>query len=158
MLSSFWDCQQLSTGVYDVDNKKICTITTATDVLYTRMVISTTLTSTNSCEPSLEKLANRAKFANLLAKQLDGSARLEVYRIKSDTLSLLLIKRWALVDGVRPGGVVGLTILTTPPVRLHVPISSLAPKAQVLAREQSHTVPAVASIADYLPVNHAHRL
>jgi hypothetical protein len=99
---------------------------------------------------TLESLAQIAKHSNLLAKQLDGSFRLDLYRLKSEACSILLLKRWAVVNGVRADNTLCLTILTEVQVRVHVPRFTLSPEAQVIVREQSRKIPAVASIAEHL--------
>jgi hypothetical protein len=104
--------------------------------------------STGLQNATLESLASIARHSNLLAHLLDGSFRSDLFSLKSEACSLLLIKNWAVVNCIR-GGVVGLTICTEIPVRVHVPISALWPRARTLVRE-STGAPATASIAEFL--------
>ena len=99
---------------------------------------------------TLESLAQIAKHSNLLAKQLDGSFRFDLYRLKSEACSMLLVKGWAVINGTRDENILCLTILTDMPVRVHVPLFTLSRTAQMIAREQSRQAPAVASLADHV--------
>jgi hypothetical protein len=112
-------------------------------------------TSTGFHDATIETMAETASLANRLAKRLDGPSRTAVYQVKADACSLLLVNHWALVDGVRPGGVVGLTILSAARTRVHVPTRSLSAEARAIVRAQSSTAPATAPISDYLA---AHRV
>src|SRR5256885_5256473 len=104
---------------------------------------------------TLENLASIAKHANVLAHLLDGSFRNDLFALKSEACEILLIKRWAVINGVHADGFVALTIRTEVPTRVHVHISDLSPRMRSLVRATFSAVPATASVAECLAARRA---
>ena len=100
-----------------------------------------------------------AKAANCLAHQLSGPNRAIGFQLKSELVSALLVAFEGLirVNGVRDG-VLGLDILTDPPARLHIPVSTLRPEAQVVARRLARFAPAVSPLFERISTEQREKL
>ncbi len=97
-----------------------------------------------------DPLCRVATLSNLLAKQLSGRERTLAYQIKAEALSGLILRGDAWVNGVRPGGIIALSVSGDPPFRVHIRESHLTPAARQEAAQQARIVPTVAPLAESL--------
>jgi hypothetical protein len=96
----------------------------------------------------LRTLCNLLSLSNAAAKELTGAGRTWAYRCKCEILSTFVLKGFAIVNGKRANGTLGLTVLTDPTFRVHVPLTQLHIKARAEATRQMNSVPAMAPIGD----------
>jgi hypothetical protein len=87
-------------------------------------------------------LSNLLPMLNRLAHDSDGELQAWALKAKVDVAGKLIVREWAVVNGSRPNGTIGLTIRGKQ--LAHVPLRLLEPAAR------ARFVPATAPLAEFL--------
>ncbi|MBZ5636060.1 MAG: hypothetical protein LAO55_23270 [Acidobacteriia bacterium] len=93
-------------------------------------------------------LSSLLTILNRLAHDSDGKLKEWAFKAKVDVAGHLIVRDWAVVNGSRPNGTVGLTVAGKKPA--HVPLSLLEPDARARARQQIRSVRATAPLSEFL--------
>lgn len=101
-------------------------------------------------DPTLQLLIDIALASDALAKQLGGHYRSAGYRIKARACSALLLEGLACPNSWGLDDIVGLDILSAPPIRIHIRRAHLSREARLLIDQARPQLPRVASLADYV--------
>jgi hypothetical protein len=125
----------------------LITLQAATAVSLSKHRISVTECSVTS---NLQRqiLSTLLPMLNRLAHDSDGELQAWALKVKVDVAGKLIVREWAVANGSRPNGTVGLTI--DGKQLAHVPLQLLEPTARACVRQQIGFLPATAPLAEFL--------